>query len=61
VPTPMIREMAGWWAVEVSSALGLHRVQVRADGGAWLPPPGLPRAADAENGPAGVLFVSGDR
>ena len=58
-PVALQRGAGGWWAVLLRAPVGVHRVQLRVDGGAWLAPPGLPRAADSESGPAGVLLVSG--
>lgn len=59
-PLAFERGSGGWWAVLVRASAGLHKVQVRVDGGPWQAPPGLPRAADAGGGPAGMLFVSGE-
>jgi hypothetical protein len=50
---------ANWWAAVVRVPPGVHRVQIRLDGGAWLAPPGLPRADDGPGGPSGTLLVSG--
>jgi hypothetical protein len=58
-PVALERGTGGWWAVLLRASAGVHRVQLRVDGSAWAAPPGLPRAADSENGPAGVLLVSG--
>jgi hypothetical protein len=59
-PLVLERVNGGWWAVLVQASAGLHRVQVRMDGGPWQAPPGLPRAADSGGGPAGMLFVEGE-
>jgi hypothetical protein len=48
---------AGWWSVVLPAEPGVHRVQVRVDGGPWQAPPGLPRADDGPAGPAGTLLV----
>lgn len=59
-PMALERTNGGWWGVLLQASAGVHRVQVRVDGGAWTAPPGLPRAADAAGGSAGVLLVGGE-
>jgi hypothetical protein len=48
----------GWWYQALRATPGLHRVQIRLNGGAWQSPPGLPRADDGPAGPAGTLLVA---
>jgi hypothetical protein len=57
--TPVTLEPLGgsWWKCELTIAAGLHQVQVRVDGGAWQPPPGLPTTAGDFAGTAGVLVI----
>lgn len=55
--TPLEPAGGGWWVVALPIEPGLHRVRVRMDGGAWEVPPSLPRAAESEDSPAGVLLV----
>jgi hypothetical protein len=38
-------------------APGVHRVNVRADGGPWRPPPGLSVVRDEFGGEVGLLVV----
>ena len=45
------------WGAEFAVAPGLHHVQVRADGGAWQVPPGLPTTQGDFAGAAGVLVM----
>jgi hypothetical protein len=45
------------WQTIVSLLPGAHQVTVRVDGGAWLPPPGAPTAADGFGGTVGVVVV----
>ena len=59
-PLALERVNGGWWGLLVRAPAGLHRVQVRVDGGMWQAPPKLPRAADSSGGPAGMLLVSGE-
>ena len=58
-PLELVPVHANWWAAVVRVPPGVHRVQIRLDGGAWLAPPGLPRADDGPGGPSGTLLVSG--
>ncbi len=50
---------ANWWSAVVRVPPGVHRVQIRLNGGAWLAPPHLPRADDGPGGPSGTLIVTG--
>lgn len=51
------RESADVWAVELVLAPGVHRVNVRIDGGPWVPPPGLSVVRDEFGGEVGLLVV----
>ncbi|HEX6645013.1 MAG TPA: glycogen-binding domain-containing protein [Gemmatimonadales bacterium] len=57
-PVPLTREAAGRWMLEIRIPPGIHRVNIRADGGAWVVPPGLPVSEDEFGGAAGVLIVA---
>ncbi len=59
-PLELLPVHANWWAAVVRVPPGVHRVQIRLDGGAWLAPPGLPRADDGLGGPSGTLLVGGE-
>ena len=59
-PIALLPVHANWWAAVVRVPPGIHRVQIRLDGGAWLAPPRLPRADDGPGGPSGTLIVTGD-
>jgi hypothetical protein len=48
---------SGIWVARLAIAPGLHQVQIRVDGGAWLVPPGLPAAQGEFAGEAGVLLI----
>lgn len=56
-PVAMVRASPGLWRVRVALAQGSHRIEVRADSGAWTPPPGLPAAADDFGSMVGILVV----
>jgi hypothetical protein len=56
-PVALERLHAGWWYQVLRVTPGVHRVQLRLNGGAWQSPPGLPRADDGPGGPSGTLVV----
>ena len=45
------------WAVELVIAPGVHRLNLRVDGGTWRPPPGLSVVRDEFGGEVGLLVV----
>jgi hypothetical protein len=45
------------WEVTLPIAAGVHRVNVRIDGGAWLVPRGVPAVPDDLGGVVGLLVV----
>lgn len=47
----------GVWHVALPMGPGAHRINIRVDGGAWMPPPGLPVTADEFMGTVGVLLI----
>ncbi len=58
MPVRLASVHAGWWAAVLHVPAGVHRVQLRFDGGPWLAPPGLPRADDGPGGASGTLLVA---
>jgi 1,4-alpha-glucan branching enzyme len=56
-PVRMQRVSADWWELRMPISRGVHRVNVRVDGGKWRAPPGLPRHRDEFGGDAGVLVI----
>lgn len=56
-PVALARERANAWTVRVRLAPGVHQVALRADGGSWVAPAGLPTVTDEFGGVAGVLVV----
>jgi len=58
-PVALERLHGGWWFTVLRVTPGIHRVQLRLDGGAWRSPPGLPRADSGPGGPSGTLVVLG--
>lgn len=45
------------WATTVLLEPGVHQVNVRVDGGAWMPPPGAPTTVDGYGGTSGVVVA----
>jgi 1,4-alpha-glucan branching enzyme len=56
-PVVLAKAGDGIWEVTLPIAPGIHRVNVRADGGAWGAPPGLTVATDDFGGVVGLLPV----
>ncbi len=59
--TQMQRSANGRWRAELKLSPGMHRITVRADGGAWIAPPGLPIGNDDYGSPVGMIVVRGKR
>ena len=59
VVTQMQRNRNGRWRAELKLSPGVHRITVRADGGRWMAPPGLPMSNDDYGSPAGMIVVRG--
>ncbi len=57
--TQMTRNKNGKWRAELNLAPGMHRITVRADGGRWIAPPGLPMSNDDYGSPVGMIVVKG--
>jgi hypothetical protein len=56
-PVALTRERGGRWSLNIFIAPGVHRVNLRVDGGPWLPPPGLTAVQDEFGGAVGLLVV----
>jgi hypothetical protein len=59
--TRMRRTSHGRWRAELQLAPGMHRITVRADGGKWIAPPGLPIGNDDYGEPVGLIHIKGWR
>jgi hypothetical protein len=55
--TRLRRLTNGRWRAELKLPPGAHRLAVRADGGQWIAPPGLPIGNDEFGSAVGVLVV----
>lgn len=56
-PIALSRSGGGQWAATLAVPPGIHRVNLRVDGGQWVVPPGLPSSTDEFGGAAGILIV----
>ena len=56
-PVPLALDADGSWTITLPVPSGLHRLNLRTDGGAWTAPPGLTAVNDEFGGPTGVLVV----
>lgn len=59
--TNMNRGGDGRWRVELKLGAGAHRFTVRADGGDWIAPPGLPLGSNDFGSPVGLLMLEPQR
>lgn len=57
--TQLKRTPSGRWRAELKLAPGVHRLIVRADGGNWIAPPGVPVGNDDYGSPVGMIVVKG--
>ena len=55
-PVSLVRD-GGRWRVRLPIARGVHRFNLRLDGGAWRVPPGVGHATDEFGGEAGILAI----
>lgn len=56
-PVALVATAPGVWSFHVFLAPGVHRVNLRVDGGAWTAPPGLTVVRDEFGGEVGLLIV----
>jgi hypothetical protein len=54
---PLTRAADGWWETSLSLPPGIHRMNVRLNGGHWIVPEGLTSIADDFGGEVGLLVV----
>ena len=52
-----LRRADGRWTLELALAPGVHRLNVRVDGGEWRVPPSLTGVDDGFGGRVGLLVV----
>ncbi|HYC52445.1 MAG TPA: glycogen-binding domain-containing protein [Gemmatimonadaceae bacterium] len=56
-PLPLIRRGRDQWELLVPMPPGIHRMNLRIDGGKWIAPPGMPTVNDGFSGEVGVVVV----
>lgn len=56
-PLPLVRRGRDQWELLVPMSPGVHRINMRIDGGPWIAPPGTPTVTDGFNGESGVLVI----
>jgi hypothetical protein len=56
-PVRLTPTASGVWSFNVFLAPGVHRVNLRVDGGPWIVPPGLTAVRDEFGGDVGLLIV----
>jgi hypothetical protein len=56
-PVPLRQTAAGTWEALVPISRGVHRINVRVAGGAWIAPAGITRVRDEYDGDVGVFIV----
>ncbi len=56
-PVLLIRVGRGTWEATLQIASGVHRVNVRIDGGAWIVPAGVTRAVDDYGSEVGIFAI----
>lgn len=59
--TSMSKNGNGRWRTELRLAPGMHRLILRADGGKWVAPPGLPVGSDDYGTPVGMILIRSPR
>jgi 1,4-alpha-glucan branching enzyme len=56
-PVPLVRAGPGQWEVQLAIARGVHRINVRLNGGGWIVPVGTTRAADDYGTEIGIFVI----
>ena len=56
-PLALSRAGGGIWEVVLPITSGVHRIDVRIDGAAWIVPAGATRAPDDYGGDVGIFVV----
>ena len=54
---PLTPVGGGWWSTSRAIGSGAHEMNVRVNGGAWEPPPGLVAIRDEFGGTTGLLVI----
>jgi len=60
-PLTLARKGRDLWELSVPLSPGMHQINVRVDGGAWVAPPGMPTMHDNYNGDVGLIVVQPEK
>jgi len=60
-PLTLVRRGRDLWELSIPLSPGMHRINVRVDGGPWMAPPGIPTVHGTYSGDVGLMIVGGDR
>ena len=56
-PVQLQNAGGGWWSASFPIPRGMHELNLRVDGGAWIAPPGIPSKKDEFGGSVGMLII----
>jgi len=57
-PLTLVRHGRDLWELSIPMSPGMHQINVRVDGGAWMAPPNMPTMHDSFSGEVGLMVVS---
>ncbi|HET7142175.1 MAG TPA: glycogen-binding domain-containing protein [Candidatus Limnocylindria bacterium] len=57
-PVSLTPTLDGWWSIRLPVTQGVHRINVRIDGGDWGVPSGMTRIRDEFGGSVGLIVVA---
>jgi hypothetical protein len=60
-PLMLSRRGRDLWELSIPLSPGMHQINVRVDGGAWMAPPGMPTTRDSFGGEVGLIAVNPDK
>jgi hypothetical protein len=60
-PLTLVRRGRDLWELSIPLSPGMHRINVRVDGGPWMAPPGIPTVHGSYSGDVGLMVIGGDR
>jgi hypothetical protein len=60
-PLTLARRGRDVWELSIPLSPGMHRINIRVDGGPWMAPPGIPTMRDSFNGDVGMIVVPADK
>ena len=60
-PLTLVRHGRDLWELSIPMSAGMHQINVRVDGGAWMAPPNMPTMKDTFNGEVGLMVVGAQK